>query len=142
MTDRNIADLCPALQAVYAQWLAQCKAAGLNTKAIVTWRSAADQNKAHDAGLSNARAGESPHNVCDANGNPASCAFDFAIFTAGGAYITDGKDPRYRQAGEIGKGLGLVYGGDFHAFPDEDHLELADWRDAKMTIATARDLPA
>lgn len=128
MTDRNIADLCPAMQTLYAQWLAACTAAGLNVKAIVTWRSPADQNAAHEAGLSNAVAGQSPHGCCDADGNPASLAWDFGVFSTDGSYVTDGTDPRYAEAGAIGKQLGLVWGGDFHSIFDPDHLELADWK--------------
>ena len=127
MTDRAITDLCPALQAIYAQWLENCKAAGLQVGAIVTWRSAADQNKAKECGLSNAAAGQSPHNCCDADGNPAARAFDFGVFE-GAVYITDGEDARYGQAAQIAKDLGLVWGGDWISLKDYDHLELANWK--------------
>lgn len=127
MTDRNISDLCPELQAIYGQWLAKCTAAGLHVRAIVTWRDPADQDAAKAEGLSKAGAGQSPHGICDAKGNPCSYAFDFGCFTAGGTYITDGKDPRYSEAGAIGKQLGLVWGGDFHSIFDPDHLELPGW---------------
>lgn len=125
MTDSNIKDLCPELLIIYQKWLVQCHEAGLATKAIITWRSGIDQNIAQANGLSNATAGKSPHNCCDANRNPSSKAFDFAIFD-NGQYIKDGEDPRYKQAGEIGKSLGLVWGGDWHR-PDWDHLELTNW---------------
>lgn len=127
MTDRSLDDLCPQLQTLYAQWLANCTAAGLNVRAIVTWRDAADQNEAKAEGLSNAAAGDSPHNCVDANGNPSSKAFDFAVFTAAEEYITDGTDHRYAEAAEIGKQLGLVWGGDFSSIFDPDHLELPNW---------------
>lgn len=127
MTDSNIMDLCPQLQILYREWLDQCHAAGLATKAIVTWRSAVDQNAAKAKSLSNAMAGESPHNCVNSDGLPASKAFDFAIFDADASYVTDGTDDRYRQAGEIGKKLGLAWGGDFQTFPDYDHLQLPNW---------------
>jgi len=126
--DTNISDLCPELQIIYRQWLAQCHAAGLAVKVIVTWRDAANQNAAKAAGLSKACFGASPHNCCDDTGAPASKAFDFAVFDENACYITDGADTRYRQAGEIGKGLGLVWGGDWVHFKDFDHLELNNWK--------------
>lgn len=130
MTDSNINDLCPDLLTNYREWLIQCHAAPLAVKAIVTWRSSIDQDIAKAKGFSNASAGESPHNCCDSQGHPASKAFDFAIFDEDGRYITDGTDDRYRQAGEIGEGLGLVWGGRWKepAKPDWDHLELKSWK--------------
>ena len=126
--DRDPNHLCEPLRVIYAEWLERCSAAGLDVKAIATWRSALDQDAAKVEGLSNAAAGQSPHDICDANGNPNSYAFDFGVFEDYGVYITDGSDPRYRQAGEIGKALGLVYGGDFHSIVDPDHLELPGWQ--------------
>lgn len=128
MTDNDIHHLCPELLILYREWMMQCNAAGLAVKVIVTWRSAVDQNTAKAKGLSNASAGDSPHNCCDIDGNPASKAFDFAVFDEDGSYVKDGSDARYKQAGEIGKSLGLVWGGDFHSIFDPDHLELANWR--------------
>lgn len=128
MNDRNLNDLCPELRAIAIQWLAECTAAGLIVKIIVTWRSSADQDAAHAQGLSNAAAGDSPHNCCDDMGAPASRAFDFGIFTSGGVYVADGTDARYHEAAGIAKNLGLVWGGDW-LHPDWDHLEMADWRD-------------
>lgn len=127
MTDSNINDLCPELQAIYQQWLTQCHNAGLAVRAIVTWRSGIDQDAAKAKGLSNAMAGQSPHNCCNPDGFPFSKAFDFAVFDADASYVKDGEDDRYRRAGEIGKTLGLAWGGDWH-HPDWDHLELLDWR--------------
>ncbi len=123
----DITQLCEELQPIAREFLAQCASQKLNTKILVTYRSGSDQDKAKAAGLSNACAGESPHNVCDASGNPASCAFDFGIFD-NGTYITNGSDNRYRQAGAIGKKLGLIWGGDFKSIFDPDHLELPHWK--------------
>lgn len=122
----DLAQLCPELWPIAREFLAQCTSQKLIVKILVTWRSSVDQDKAKAAGLSNASAGESPHNVCDASGTPASCAFDFGIFD-NGTYITDGSDERYNQAGQIGKHLGLCWGGDFHSIFDPDHLELPNW---------------
>jgi hypothetical protein len=131
MADRNPDHLCPAMQVLYRQWLTLCVQAGLSAKAIVTWRSAADQDAAKAAGLSEACAGESPHNVCEADGTPASMAFDFGIFEADGAYVQYGLDARYTQAAAIGTQLGLVSGNTFPN-PDYDHLELANWKTTSL----------
>jgi peptidoglycan L-alanyl-D-glutamate endopeptidase CwlK len=127
MADRNINDLDPRMRALCLQWMQNCSNAGLRVCPIVTWRSAADQDEAHEKGLSNAKAGQSPHNCVDAHGNPASMAFDFGVFEIGGAYVTDGEDPRYELAGTIGKRLGLAWGGDWKSLKDYDHLELPGW---------------
>lgn len=136
MSDRSINDLCPTLQIICREWLAQCKSAGLNVALITTWRSSTDQNVAKANGLSNASAGYSPHNCCDKNGLPASKAFDFGVFETSGKYITDGTDTRYRQAAEIGKALGLAWGGDFKSIFDPDHLELPSWKAELSTQST------
>lgn len=134
MTDRDLADLSDELRALYFQWKSLCNAKNIPVAAIVTWRSAADQNTAQTNHLSNARAGQSPHNCCTPDGEPASKAFDFGVFDCG-IYIKDGTDPRYKQAGEIGKSLGLVWGGDWTkekdgCDPDWDHLEWPNWRNS------------
>lgn len=127
MTDNAIIDLAPDLRVIYREWLMQCHEAGLAVKAIITWRSSVDQNAAKAKGLSNAAAGQSPHNCTNADGSPNSMAFDFAVFDEDAHYVTNGSDDRYRKAGEIGKALGLVWGGDWQ-HPDWDHLEMADWK--------------
>lgn len=127
MPDSNLLHLDPDLFKIYRQWITQCHAAGLAVKVIVTWRSAADQNAVKANNLSNASAGQSPHNCCDAEGDPCSRAFDFAVFDKNAAYIKDGADPRYRHAGVIGERLGLVWGGRWK-HPDYDHLEMKNWK--------------
>lgn len=127
MTDANAQDLCVEILPIYRQWLMECHEAGLAVRATVTWRSRADQDKVKALGLSNASAKESPHNCMDSFGLPASKAFDFAIYNNDASYVKDGMDPRYRQAGEIGESLGLVWGGRW-LHPDWDHLELANWK--------------
>jgi peptidoglycan LD-endopeptidase CwlK len=128
MSDRDVNHLCPELLPIYREWLIRCHAAGLAVKVICTWRSAEEQNIAKAKGLSRASAGNSPHNCVDANGKPASKAFDFAVFDENAAYVTDGKDDRYTQAGEIGEDLGLIWGGKFKSLFDPSHLEMPNWK--------------
>lgn len=127
MTDADVAHLCPELLIIYREWLIRCHTAGLAVRATITWRSDVDQNIAKAKGLSDAKAGQSPHNCCNAYGSPSSKAFDFACFDEHAKYIIDGADDRYTQAGEIGKDLGLIWGGDWK-HPDYDHLQLANWK--------------
>ena len=133
MTDRDINDCCKELQAIIPAWKSRCAAAGISVKPIVTYRDDADQEKAKEECLSKAGPGQSPHNCVDADGNPASKAFDFGVFEEDGTYVTDGTDPRYAKAGYIAKQLGLEWGGDWTiekdgCNPDFDHLQLANWK--------------
>ena len=130
MTDNNIYHLDARLRPLANAFVQTCASAGLNARITVTWRNAADQNAAKAKGLSKAVAGKSPHNCVDAMGNPASKAFDFALFDKNRKYITDGTDARYAQAGQIGKTIGLDWGGDWKApyRPDYDHFQLKNWK--------------
>ena len=126
MSDRNIQDLCPELQIAYGELVKKCSNVGITIKAITTWRDGDEQNAAKACGLSNAGAGQSPHNYVNPNGVLCALAFDFGVFD-GPTYITDGKDNRYTQVGAIAKDMGLVWGGDWH-HPDYDHVELLNWK--------------
>lgn len=135
MTDRNISDLDPALQPIATEVLDQAALAlaPSTIEITTTWRSPMAQAQAFLDGKSKARAGQSPHECCTADGAPAARAFDFSIFNPDGSYVKDGKDPRYRQVGEIGKSLGLAWGGDWNmerdkVEPDWDHLQMLAWR--------------
>jgi peptidoglycan L-alanyl-D-glutamate endopeptidase CwlK len=133
MADGDVHHLDSRLLPLYQQWLALCIEAGLAVRATITWRSGDDQNAAKANGLSKAGAGASPHNCCTPDGLPASRAFDFGVFNADASLERSGTDPRYRQAGQIGKSLGLEWGGDWTleedgCRPDWDHLQLANWK--------------
>jgi hypothetical protein len=126
MADANLDDLDPTLKPLAEACLAQYASVYPDrhpAKIITTWRSNADQQAAYDAGLSKCKAGEGKHN-CFLDGKPASRAFDFAVFDEMGNYIADGTDDYYYDFANIGKKLGLVWGGDFVSFPDFDHMEL------------------
>ena len=82
----------------------------------------------HPLGLSvtNANAGQSPHNCVDKVGKPAARAFDFAIRLPGGGCDWDAKDALWRRCIAIGKELGLDSGA---AWGDNPHMQLANWKD-------------
>ncbi len=127
MADRNIADLDPALQTIAQACLAAWVSTYPSRKPVAivqTWRSSTDQQAAYDAGLSNAKPGESKHECCLPDGTAAARAFDYACFTDDGNYIADGTHPYYTDFANIAKSQGLSWGGDFHSFQDFDHVEL------------------
>lgn len=134
MADSKFLDLCLELQPLAQQFLDATNAL-FKCRITITWRSAEEQNTAKACHLSNAAAGQSLHNCVDEHGEPASRAFDFAIFEKDGTYVKNGTDIRYRQAGDIARGLGLKWGGDFkhgidsngspYDHRDWDHIELA-----------------
>lgn len=130
MTDHNLDHLCPELKTKAEKCLSDWFMAypdRLPVKILVTWRSGVDQNAAKAAGLSNCKAGESKHNCCTPDGEPASRAFDFGCFDeSDGSYITDGTDGYYADFGDIAKANNLKWGGDWTGFKDFDHCELPD----------------
>lgn len=124
MASRDISDLDPTLQPKAQQFLDLCNQK-FSTRLIQTWRDPIYQDKLKASGVSVLSGGESLH-CCTIDGQPASKAFDFAIFDSNDGYVKDGTDPRYTAAGQIAKSLGLVWGGDFiHPHPDPDHVQLA-----------------
>lgn len=127
MADSNLNDLHPDLKPIalgcMADWIA-IYPARKPVRITVTWRSPSDQQRAYDAGLSNAKPGQGKHEFM-LNGVPASKAFDWACFSDDGNYIADGKHPYYADFGALAKKRGLIWGGDWH-HPDYDHAELKD----------------
>ena len=138
MSDRALTDLHPDLYTLYLKWKTACDAAGIKTGISQTYRSDVEQDVDYARGrttdgpiITNARAGQSPHNCQDENGNPASKAFDFFIYAADGSTRLDwdATDAQWQKAMAIGKNLGLVSGGDFHSIRDYPHFELPKWQD-------------
>jgi peptidoglycan L-alanyl-D-glutamate endopeptidase CwlK len=63
--------------------------------------------------VTRARAGYSNHNF--------GVAWDIGLFKDG-KYLEE--SPLYRECGEIGKSLGLEWGGDWKSIQDEPHFEV------------------
>jgi len=110
MSSRSPEDLAPELREIHIQFIQECKRHGLDIVTICTYRSAADQQKAYDAKLSNCKPGQSKHNLVNAQGKPAAQAFDVGVIR-NGKYIGNGKDHDYIAAGKIGEELGLKWAG-------------------------------
>ena len=110
---RDLTDLNPELREIAIEWQGECMrqaTPGDKYIFVCTYRSDADQQAAYDAGLSNAKPGQSKHNVVDIMKRPAARAFDFGVIRFG-KYIPDGKDPAYTLGGTIAESLGLEWAG-------------------------------
>lgn len=122
MTDSLISDLDPRLQGPCQQFLAEYRALSRKIEITETWRDPKREDALHAQGITKATGLTCKHCIM-ANGKPASQAFDFALYDEDGAYIADGTDGWYADAGDIAKELGLKWGGDF-TNPDYDHVEM------------------
>lgn len=116
--------LHPELFQIVQQFETKCKAAGLNVLVTETYRSKSEQDALYAQGrtkpgniVTNAKYPSSPH--C------WGVAFDFCRNVRGREY--DDSDGFFRKCGEIGKSLGLAWGGDFRSFVDKPHLEMAEF---------------
>jgi peptidoglycan L-alanyl-D-glutamate endopeptidase CwlK len=124
MTDTLISHLAPELQGPCNAFLARYKDLGRKIEITETWRDPAREDALHAQGITKATGLTCKHCIM-VDGKPAARAFDFALYDENGAYIADGTDDWYADAGQIAKDLGLKWGGDF-THPDFDHAELPD----------------
>lgn len=131
----SLSELDPRCHPLCEAFIAQGNAAIAPSHLVitVTYRAAALQDAAKAAGLSKAGAGQSPHNVVDASGNPAARGFDFAVIDPVHGYIRDGNDYRYSVLGQVLMQVGLKWGGLWTMAtdgtgPDYDHAQMFDWR--------------
>lgn len=129
MASRDIHDLHPDLQPLCREFIARAHAEKIYVFLTCTYRSNQEQDEAYAKGrytpgkiITNARAGQSKHNTTK-DGLPAAQAFDVAISNPTGACDWDTTHPCWHRIGEIGKELGLVWGGDFK-IKDFAHFEM------------------
>ena len=128
MASRNPIDLHPDLRPIYFSWLNTINRLGFTVLIVCTYRSPAEQLELFKQHKSQLEKG--PHNFTLANGTPASKAFDFALVLNGKLCWDTTIDsnhnnyPDYKELGEIGKKLGLEWGGDWKTLKDCDHLQL------------------
>ena len=129
-TESNINTLLPAAQEKAREFITACLAAGIPLKIICGTRSYDEQDDLYAHGrtkpgpiVTKARGGYSWHNF--------GIAWDIGIFD-GIRYI--GESPLYAKAGEIGKELGLEWGGDWTGIEDQPHFQLK----TGLTLAECR----
>ena len=135
MASRDILDLCPELQPLCREHLAQCKSAGINAEVDCTYRSCEEQNDDYAKGrtspgniITNAKGGQSAHNCTTPDGEPAARAYDIYILQDDGTLNWDTKSLPWEQAVQIGEGLGLTAGAKFTTVVDFPHFELPNWK--------------
>ena len=130
-TESNINTLLPPAQTKARDFMEACLAAGIPLKIICGTRSYEEQDDLYAHGrtkdgpiVTKARGGYSWHNF--------GIAWDIGIFD-GIRYI--GESPLYAKAGEIGKQLGLEWGGDWTGIEDQPHFQLK----IGLTLAECRE---
>ena len=117
---RGIEHLHPGLQKICNQFVEQCKAAGLNVKITDTLRTKEEQDSLYAQGRT--KPGSIVTNVSYPNSaHNWGVAFDICRNVKGREY--DDSDGFFAKCGEIGKQLGLFWGGDFRSFTDKPHFE-------------------
>ena len=133
MASRDPKHMHVELYAIYREFDKELKKAGIDHILTCTYRSDIEQAALYSQGrtapgkiVTNADAGQSPHNICAAN-YPCAMAFDIAIMKCG-KIDWDTKNPDWKRAGEIGKKLGLTWGGNFKKV-DMPHFELKNWKE-------------
>lgn len=130
MASRNIYDLSAAARVLYVKFDAAMRAAGIDYIVTCTYRSNDDQTALYAQGrtkpgaiVTNAKAGQSKHNAVDADGKPASQAFDIVIMK-NGKPDWDVKDPDWMRAGAIGESVGLEWAGRWISFKEFPHFQI------------------
>lgn len=118
-SERNLKTLLPAAQGRFRDFLAALLDAGLEAKIISGTRSYPEQAELYAQGrtkpgpiVTRAKPGYSNHNF--------GVAIDIGLWN-GKDYLED--SPLYKKAGEIGKKMGLAWGGDWSSFKDLPHFE-------------------
>jgi len=114
-------NLHPVLQDLMNKFIPACAKAGITVGITQGFRSIAYQNELYAQGrtkpgliVTNCKGGYSPHNY--------GLAFDFCIYE-NGKINWDSRNKKWGIAGNIGKSLGLNWGGDWDSFIDLPHLE-------------------
>lgn len=128
MASRNVNDLSPRMQELYKSFEAAMAAAEIDYILTCTYRSNDEQQRLYNQGrttkgpvVTNAKPGQSKHNCMD-RGKPAAQAFDICIMKDG-KLDWDVKNPDWRKAGELGKGVGLEWAGDWKSFKEYPHFQ-------------------
>lgn len=134
INSRDLKDLHPKVAALAQQFIARCKAKGIDILITSTYRDSESQNALYAQGrtkpgrvVTNAKAGESWHNW--------RCAFDFVPITNGKAQWED--TATFERCGKIAESLGLEWAGRWTRFRELAHcqytggLTLADFQAGK-----------
>jgi peptidoglycan LD-endopeptidase CwlK len=128
------ARLQPKAAELATQLIEKAKEKGIIIKVISGLRTIEDQNALYEQGrtkpgpiVTTARGGQSIHNT--------GLAFDIGVFR-NDKFIGDDSDPAYTTVGEIGKSLGLEWGGDWKTIADRPHFQTKDALDVLHTMSS------
>ena len=113
--DRDLTKLYPVLRDRVQQLLVQAHAEGLNVAVFEAYRSFEEQQERYDRGTTRARPGYSWHQyglACD------------LVFKDENDHWSWASGFNWQRLGEIGKGLGLEWGGDWPQLRDMPHFQL------------------
>ena len=125
---RSLNDLHPAMQPMAAEFLNNCKTAGIDLLVTCTWRSAVEQDALYAQGrttpgsiVTRAKAGQSRHNHTLA-GRPASLALDVVPLRLGKP-VWAASDAIWQDVGRIGKACGLEWAGEWTRMREFPHFQ-------------------
>lgn len=133
--EKKLKGVHPVVAAKARQLIEQAYKEGINVIITQGLRTIEEQNELYAQGrtkpskiVTNAKGGYSYHNF--------GLAFDFAVLNADGS-VNWNVDEKWKRVGQLGKSLGLEWGGDWKDFKDYPHfqmtfgLSLADLRAGK-----------
>jgi peptidoglycan L-alanyl-D-glutamate endopeptidase CwlK len=116
------------MQPLAAEFLNNCKAAGIDLLVTCTWRSGAEQDALYAQGrttpgsiVTRAKAGQSRHNHT-LSGRPASLALDVVPLRLGKP-VWAASDAIWQDVGRIGKACGLEWAGEWKRMREFPHFE-------------------
>jgi peptidoglycan L-alanyl-D-glutamate endopeptidase CwlK len=134
INSRDIAELHPTVRKMAEEFIAKCKAAGIDVLITSTYRDNESQNALYAQGrtkkgakVTNAKGGQSYHNW--------RVAFDFVPIVNGKADWNNLKT--FERCGVIGESCGLEWAGRWKSFKEYAHLQytgglkLADFQSGK-----------
>ena len=118
---RSISLLHPRIKKICKQFIDDCEKEGIKVLITQTLRTKAEQDEIYAKGRTK------PGKIVTKCKYPMSphcwgVAFDIAVIVDGKVVWDERKD-LYIKAGQIGKKLGPVWGGDFKSFVDRPHFE-------------------
>lgn len=142
MPSRALSDLHPTVQRLCRDFLATCKAQGLDVLVTCTYRSQREQDMLYAQGRTTPGrivtwTRKSLHSATLSDGTPGSLAFDvvplrngMAVWGTHGNGLDD--DPTdddtddlelWERLGQIGRAVGLEWGGDWQPKKDRPHFQ-------------------
>lgn len=124
---RDVTKLHPDLQVLVEKLKTECAKKGLKIGISECVRTVTEQDKLYSYGRTDMSRGK----VTNARGSSYSSmhqwgvAFDFYRNDGKGAYYD--KDGFFRKVGQVGKSIGLEWGGDWKSIIDQPHFQLPNW---------------